>query len=211
LARYVDSVCKLCRREGGKLFLKGDRCFSAKCSFDRRSYAPGVHGRQGQFRRKVSDYGVQLREKQKMRRLYGIFERQFRRYFHQAQRQKGLTGVNLLVILERRLDNVVYRLGLASSRAQARQFITHGHFGVNGHKTNIASFLVAEGDEIVVQENSRKIDHFKQLQKVVDEGRVPNWLKLDLGNFSAKILNLPQRDHIDATLNEQLVVEYYSR
>ncbi len=211
MARYVDSVCKLCRREGGKLFLKGDRCFSAKCSFDRRSYAPGVHGRQGQFRRKVSDYGVQLREKQKMRRLYGIFERQFRRYFHQAQRQKGLTGVNLLVILERRLDNVVYRLGLASSRAQARQFITHGHFGVNGHKTNIASFLVAEGDEIVVQENSRKIDHFKQLQKVVDEGRVPNWLKLDLGNFSAKILNLPQRDHIDATLNEQLVVEYYSR
>jgi len=211
LARFVDSVCKLCRREGGKLFLKGDRCYSAKCAYEKRAYAPGMHGRQGQFRRKESDYGVQLREKQKMRRLYGIFERQFRRYFHQAQRQKGLTGVNLLITLERRLDNVVYRLGLASSRPQARQFINHGHFTVNGHKTNIASFLVAEGDEIVVREKSQKTTHFKQVQKVLDDGRVPNWLKLDSANLAAKILALPQRDHIDVTLNEQLVVEYYSR
>ena len=211
MARYVDSVCKLCRREGEKLFLKGDRCFSPKCAFERRSYPPGLHGRQGQFRRKTSDYGMQLREKQKARRLYGVFERQFRRYFQQAQRQKGLTGVNLLILLESRLDNVVYRLGMASSRAQARQLVSHGHFEVNGRKTNIPSFLVSENDTISVRENSRKINHFKEVVKNADEGRVPNWLSLDIKNFMGRVVSLPTREHIDVTLNEQLIVEFYSR
>ncbi len=211
MARYVDSVCRLCRREGEKLFLKGDRCFSPKCAVEKRSYPPGMHGRQGQFRQKESDYGVQLREKQKMRRLYGIFERQCRRYFHLAQRQKGLTGVNLLIVLETRLDNVVYRLGLASSRAQARQLIVHGHFEVNGRKTNISSFLVSAGDTVIVRENSKKTTYFKEIAKNLDEGRVPAWLSLDTKNLSARVQSLPTRDQIDITINEQLVVEYYSR
>ncbi len=211
MARYKDSVCKLCRREGEKLFLKGDRCFSPKCAIERRSYPPGQHGRQGQFRRKESDYGLQLREKQKARRLYGVFERQFRRYFRQAQRQKGLTGINLLIILESRLDNVVYRLGLASSRPQARQVISHGHFEVNGRKTNIPSFLVSAGDVIAVRENSKKTKFFKEVAKNLDGGRVPDWLSLDTKNLSGEVLSEPTRDHIDATLNEHLIVEYYSR
>jgi small subunit ribosomal protein S4 len=211
LARYIDSVCRQCRREGEKLFLKGDRCFSPKCAFEKRSYAPGMHGRQGQFRQKVSDYGTQLREKQKMRRLYGVFERQFRRYFQLAQRQKGLTGVNMLIILESRLDNVIYRLGLASSRAQARQLISHGHFDVSGHKTNVPSFLVSIGDTIIVRENSKKTIYFKDIVKSVDEGRVPPWLSLDGKQLSARVQSLPTRDQIDITLNEQLIVEYYSR
>jgi small subunit ribosomal protein S4 len=211
LARYVDSVCKLCRREGEKLFLKGDRCFSPKCAFERRSYPPGLHGRQGQFRRKESDYGMQLREKQKARRLYGVFERQFRRYFREAQRQKGLTGINLLILLERRLDNVIYRLGLASSRAQARQLISHGHFDINGRKTNIPSFLVSAGDVIVVRDKSKKTTHFKDLAQIVDASRVPDWLKLDVKNLSGEVVGEPTRDHIDVTLNEQLIVEFYSR
>lgn len=211
MARYVDSVCKLCRREGEKLFLKGDRCFSPKCSFERRSYPPGSHGRQSQFRRKESDYRMQLRAKQKVRRLYGVFERQFRRYFRQAQHQKGLTGTNLLIILETRLDNVVYRLGLASSRAQARQLISHGHFEVNGRKTNIPSFLVDSGDVIVVRDPSKKNGYFKELASNIDGGRVPDWLDLDEKNLSARVLSKPAREHIDATLNEQLIVEYYSR
>ncbi len=210
MARYVDSVCKLCRREGEKLFLKGDRCFSPKCSFEKRSYPPGLHGRQAQFRRKVSDFRVQLRAKQKTRRVYGVFEKQFRRYFRQAQHQKGLTGVNLLVILESRLDNVVYRLGLASSRPQARQLIAHGHFDVNGRKTNIPSFLVNPGDVIVVRENSKKKPFFKEFAKNLDGGRVPEWLELDVDNVSGKVVSKPTRDQIDATLNEQLIVEYYS-
>jgi small subunit ribosomal protein S4 len=211
LARYVDSVCKQCRREGEKLFLKGDRCFSQKCSFERRSYPPGLHGRQTQFRQKVSDYALQLREKQKMRRLYGVFERQFRRYFEIAQRQKGLTGINLLIILESRLDSVIYRLGLASSRAQARQLISHGHFEVNGRKTSAPSLLVAVGDTVHVRDNSQKNTYFKDISKSVDEGRVPAWLSFDAKNLSAQVLNLPVRDQIDSTLNEQLIVEYYSR
>ena len=211
MARYVASVCKQCRREGEKLFLKGERCFSPKCSFERRSYPPGLHGRQAQFRRKESDYGLQLREKQKVRRLYGVFERQFRRYFQQAQRQKGMTGENMLVILESRLDNVVYRLGIASSRAQARQLISHGHFEVNGRKTNIPSFLVSVGDTITVRDISKKKTHFKELAKDLDEGRVPGWLSLDTKNLSGKVLSLPTRDQIDLTLNEQLIVEFYSR
>lgn len=210
MARYTDSVCKLCRREGEKLFLKGDRCFSPKCSFEKRSYPPGLHGRQAQFRRKESDYRVQLRGKQKVRRVYGVFEKQFRRYFRQAQHQKGLTGVNLLVILESRLDNVVYRLGFASSRAQARQMISHGHFDVNGRKTNVPSFLVNPDDTIVVRDNSKKKTLFKELAKSIDGARVPEWLELDVTNLAGRIISLPAREHIEATLNEQLIVEYYS-
>ncbi len=211
MARYIDPVCRLCRAEGEKLFLKGDRCFSPKCAIERRSYPPGVHGRQGQFRRKESDYGNQLREKQKVRRLYGIFERQFRRYFHEAQRQKGLTGANLLILLESRLDNVIYRLGLASSRAQARQLVSHGHFEVNGRKTNIPSFLASEGDVIAVREGSRKTNYFKELAKSLDEGRVPGWLSLNVTELAGRVVSKPTREHIDVTLNEQLIVEYYSR
>jgi small subunit ribosomal protein S4 len=207
----VDSVCKLCRREGEKLFLKGDRCFSPKCAFERRSYPPGALGRQSQFRRKESDYRIQLREKQKVRRVYGVFERQFRRYFRRAQHQKGVTGANLLIILETRLDNVIYRLGLASSRAQARQLISHGHFDVNGRKTNIPSFLVSPSDIIVVRDTSKQKTYFKEVAKNADEGRVPDWLSLDIKSFAAQVLSMPTREHIDATLNEQLVVEFYSR
>jgi small subunit ribosomal protein S4 len=201
----------LCRREGEKLFLKGDRCFSPKCSFEKRSYPPGLHGRQAQFRRKDSDYRMQLRAKQKTRRVYGIFERQFRRYFRQAQHQKGLTGVNLLSLLERRLDNVIYRLGLASSRAQARQLVSHGHFEVNGQKTNISSYLVAPGDVISVRDKSRKNNFFKELAQNLDAVRVPDWLDLDSNNLLGRVVNLPTREHIDANLDEQLVVEFYSR
>ena len=211
MARYVDSVCKLCRREGEKLFLKGDRCFSPKCAIERRAYPPGLHGRQGQFRRKESDFGMQLREKQKARRLYGVFERQFRRYFREAVRQKGLTGINLLILLERRLDNVIYRLGLASSRAQARQLISHGHFDINGRKTNIPSFLVSPGDVILVREKSQKSTLFKEIAQDIDSSRVPDWLKLDEKNLSGEIVSEPTREHIDVTLNEQLIVEFYSR
>jgi small subunit ribosomal protein S4 len=178
---------------------------------ERRAYAPGLHGRQAKFRRKESDYGLQLREKQKARRLYGVFERQFRRYFRQAQRRKGSAGINLLIILESRLDNVVYRLGLASSRAQARQFVSHGHFEVNGRKTNIPSFLVSAGDLIAVRENSKKVLHFKELAENLDGGRVPDWLSLDTKNLSGQVLNEPTREHVDVTLNEQLIVEHYSR
>ena len=211
MARYTDPVCKLCRREGEKLFLKGDRCFSPKCSFERRSYPPGLHGRQAQFRRKESDYRMQLRAKQKVRRVYGVYERQFRRYFRQAQHQKGLTGENLLAILESRLDNVVYRLGLASSRAQARQIISHGHFDVNGRKTNVSSFLVSPGDSIAVRDISKQKTFFKDLVKNIDGSQVPDWLELDSANLSGRVLSLPTREHIDATLDEQLIVEFYSR
>ena len=211
MARYIDSVCKLCRREGEKLFLKGDRCFSPKCAIERRGYPPGQHGRQAKFRRKESDFGLQLREKQKARRIYGVFERQFRRYFREALRRKGLTGINLLIILETRLDNVIYRLGFASSRAQARQLVSHGHFEVNGRKTNISSFLVSEGDVIAVRQNNKTNTYFKDMAGNMDEGRVPNWLSLDGKNLSAKVSNEPTREHIDVTLNEQLIVEHYSR
>lgn len=211
MARHIDPVCKLCRREGEKLFLKGERCFSPKCAFDRRSYAPGAHGRQSQFRRKESDYGQQLREKQKARRIYGIYERQFRRYFREALRQKGLTGANLLIILERRLDNVIYRLGLADSRAQARQLVQHGHFDVNGRKTNVPSYLVRPNDVIHVRERSRGNTYFKQLAAVLDGGRVPHWLSLDADNLTGTMVAAPRREDIDIALSEQLIVEYYSR
>jgi small subunit ribosomal protein S4 len=170
-----------------------------------------MHGRQSQFRRKESDYALQLRAKQKARRVYGKYERQFRRYFREAQRQKGLTGLNLLIMLESRLDNVVYRLGFASSRAQARQLVQHGHFEVNGHKTNIPSYLVEPGDVITVQESSRGNIHFKEVSEIVDASQVPAWLSLDLSILAGKVVDLPSRDDVDITLNEQLIVEYYSR
>jgi small subunit ribosomal protein S4 len=170
-----------------------------------------MHGRQAQYRRKESDFALQLRAKQKARRLYGIYERQFRRYFREAQRQKGLTGVNLLILLESRLDNVVYRIGFSSSRAQARQLVLHGHFEVNGRKTNIPSYLVKPGDIIAVRENSRGKTYFQNVSQILDDNQVPAWLTLDPANLTGKMVDLPSRDDIDVSLNEQLIVEYYSR
>jgi small subunit ribosomal protein S4 len=170
-----------------------------------------MHGRQAQYRRKESDFALQLRAKQKARRLYGIYERQFRRYFREAQRQKGLTGVNLLILLESRLDNVVYRLGFSSSRAQARQIVLHGHFDVNGRKTNIPSYLVKPGDIITVRDISRGKTYFKEVSQILDDNQVPAWLSLDLTNLTGKMVDLPSRDDIDVSINEQLIVEYYSR
>jgi len=211
MARYTGPVCKLCRREGEKLFLKGERCFTPKCALERRAYAPGMHGRQAQFRRRESEYGLQLREKQKARRMYGVLERQFRRYFKEAERRKGLTGVNLLIILESRLDNVVYRLGFADSRAQARQLVRHGHFDINGRKTNIPSFLVKAGDVIAVRERSKNLAYFRDLSTVMEHKVVPEWLSLDIPKMEGQVLTLPAPEDIDASLNEPLIVEYYSR
>jgi small subunit ribosomal protein S4 len=213
MARYTGPVCKLCRREGEKLFLKGDRCFSPKCPFERdRAYPPGEHGRLAQFRRRrTSDYARQLREKQKARRIYGVLERQFRRYYREAERRSGLTGENLLVVLESRLDNVIYRLGFADSRAQARQLVQHGHFVVNGHRTSIPSYLVRPEDRIVVREGSRKRTYFRERAESLDEAGVPNWLSLDVGTMMARVLQLPTREDAPSDLNEQLIVEYYSR
>ena len=201
----------MCRREGEKLFLKGERCFTPKCAMERRSYAPGMHGRRRRYRRKVSDYGLQLREKQRARRIYGVMERQFRRYFREAQKQKGLTGENLLQILERRLDNVVYRLGFASSRAQARQLVRHGHLEVNKRKTDIPSYLVRLGDEIRVRDRSRKLAYFQTMARELERKAVPEWMSLDPRSMSGRILDFPTRKEIDLTLKEQLIVEYYSR
>ncbi|MCP4428504.1 MAG: 30S ribosomal protein S4 [Chloroflexi bacterium] len=212
MARYTGPVCRLCRREGEKLFLKGSRCMTPKCSYERRSYPPGQHGREKQFRRgRASDYLLQLREKQKARRIYGLMERQFSQYFKRAEQRSGLTGANLLAILESRLDNVVYRLGLASSRAQARQLVQHGHIVLNGRKTNIPSALVTPGDTVSIRPESTRRTYFKALRQEIDDRQVPRWLSLDTGSMSAKVLNLPVRDDIDVTLNEQLIVEYYSR
>lgn len=212
MARYTGPVCKLCRREGEKLFLKGARCLSPKCAFERRSYPPGQHGRENQFRKgRASDYLMQLREKQKARRIYGIMEEQFSRYFEKASRSKGLTGANLLILLERRLDNTIYRLGMAASRSQARQIVQHGHILLNGRKTNIPSALVSAGDAIAVRPQSTRRTYFKDLRQELDERRVPGWLSVDVANLGAKVLNLPNRDDIDVSLNEQLIVEYYSR
>jgi small subunit ribosomal protein S4 len=211
LARYCDAVCKLCRREGDKLFLKGERCSTPKCAFERRSYPAGAHGKRSQFRRKESDYALQLRAKQKARRVYGVFERQFRRYFERAQRQSGLTGVNLLIMLETRLDNVVYRLGFADSRPQARQLVQHGHIDVNGSKVNVPSFLVRANDTVSLRERSRRSLSFKDLPEQLDGARVPAWLSLDAPNLAGKVVTAPSRDDVDVTLSEQLIVEYYSR
>lgn len=212
MARYTGPVCKLCRREGEKLFLKGSRCLTPKCAIERRSYPPGQHGRTTQFRRgRASDYLLQLREKQKMRRIYGVYERQFSNYFRKAEQRAGLTGTNLLSLLESRLDNVVYRLGIAESRAQARQLVLHGHIMLNGRKTNVPSALVKSGDMVSVRSQSQKKTYFKTLSQELDDRQVPRWLSLDTKNLSAQVLQLPSREDIDVSLNEQLVVEYYSR
>jgi small subunit ribosomal protein S4 len=211
MARYKDAVCKLCRREGEKLFLKGERCLSPKCAVERRPYPPGLHGRQAQFQRKVSDYGLQLRAKQKARRVYGVMERQFRRYFREAERRRGLTGTNLLILLESRLDNVVYRLGFAQSRPQARQLVRHGHFEVNGRKVNIPSFLVQAGDVVAVRSGSRNNVYFRDVALDLEHRAVPEWLSRDDASMSARVLSLPGRTDIDISINEQLIVEYYSR
>lgn len=211
MARYKDAVCKLCRREGEKLFLKGERCLSPKCAIERRNFPPGEHGRGSQYRRKVSDYGLQLRAKQKARRVYGVLERQFRRYFREAERRRGLTGVNLLILLESRLDNVVYRLGFAASRAQARQWVRHGHIEVNGRRLNIPSYLVEPGDVVAVRPKSRQSVAFKELAQDLEHRAVPDWMSRDDELMVGRVLALPDRKDLDVTLDEHLIVEYYSR
>lgn len=212
MAKYTGPVCKLCRREGEKLFLKGERCFTPKCAFERRDYAPGEHGKSGQFRRRRdSDYNRQLRAKQKARRVYGVYERQFRRYYEVSLGRRGLTGINLLQILESRLDNVIYRLGFASSRAQARLLVTHGHFSVNGRRTDIPSMLMGPGDIVSVRDGSRKREFFKTLPDFVETRNAPMWLGRDVKALSGTVIRLPERAEIDGNLQEQLIVEYYSR
>lgn len=208
MARYKQAVCRLCRREGMKLYLKGDRCYSDKCAVERKGYAPGQHG---QNRKKMSEYGLQLREKQKVRRIYGVLEKQFRRYFAKAERQKGVTGENLLRLLERRLDNVVYRLGFASSRPEARQLVRHGHFTVNGKKVDIPSYQVRVGDEIAVKESSRSLEKFKELAELAAQKTPPAWLEVDAQAMRGRVVALPSREDIDLPLEEHLIVELYSR
>ncbi len=208
MARYIDSVCKLCRREGMKLFLKGERCLSDKCAFERRSYGPGQHG---QRQRKQSEYGVRLREKQKVKRIYGILEKQFRNYYQRAARQKGITGENLLRLLERRLDNVVYRLGLAHSRKQARQLVRHNHLLLNGRRVNIPSYIVNQGDKVAVKEKSRRLEAFLTALERVDARGVPAWLEIDREQARGVVLSLPAREDIDQDIQEQLIIELYSK
>ncbi|NLZ91993.1 MAG: 30S ribosomal protein S4 [Clostridiales bacterium] len=207
MARYTGPVCRLCRREGMKLYLKGDRCYSDKCAIDRRSYVPGQHG---QGRKKVSGYGIQLREKQKAKRYYGVMESQFRKYFNMAERMKGVTGENLLSILESRLDNLVYRIGLGESRKEARQLVRHGHFLVNGKKVDIPSYLAKVGDVVEVKESSRSSEKFKGL--VENNQRVaPDWLEVDMEKMRARVVGVPKKEHIDIPIEEHLIVELYSR
>jgi small subunit ribosomal protein S4 len=208
MARYTGPVCKLCRRENMKLFLKGDRCYSDKCSYDRRPYPPGQHG---QARIKFSEYGVRLREKQKVRRMYGLLERQYRRYFEEADRQKGVTGETLLRLLERRLDNVVYRLGLGATRVEARQLVRHNHLMVNGKRVNVPSFLVKPGDEIRVRPRSQKIARIQEAMETIERRGAPAWLELDPKEFKGTVKALPSREEIGAQVQEQLIVEFYSR
>lgn len=209
MARYTGSVCKLCRREGLKLFLKGDRCFSPKCAIEKRNYPPGEHGQRRRV--KLTDYGLQLREKQKMKRIYGIVERQFRNYFRIAEQQKGITGENLLRFLERRLENVVYRLGFASSRAEARQMVTHGHFLVNGRRVDIPSYLVDSGDQIQVAERSRELLAIKGALEGVKKRGLPVWLELDAQALRGVVRSLPAREDMVIPVQEQLVVALYSK
>lgn len=212
MAKYRGPVCRLCRREGEKLFLKGERCFTPKCSVERRGYAPGQHGKSSQFRRKRdSDYNRQLRAKQKARRVYGVLERQFRRYYEVSLQRRGLTGLNLLQILESRLDNVIYRLGYADSRPQARLLVTHGHFLVNGRRTDVPSMLLSANDVITVREESRRRSYFQDLAAVAEEKTVSNWLNREIKTLSGSVIRLPERAEIDGNLSEQLIVEYYSR
>jgi small subunit ribosomal protein S4 len=217
MARYIGPVCRLCRREGEKLFLKGERCFSPKCAFDRRAYAPGAHGKtvQGAQRRggtgRESDYARQLRAKQKARRVYGVLERQFRRYYEIAASKRGLTGLTLLQTLETRLDNVVFRMGFSSSRAQARLLVSHGHFTVNGRRTDVPSMMIGVGDQLNVRPGSLDTVYFKELPAFAEARNIPMWVSRDLKNLSGSVIRLPERAEIDANLNEQLIVEYYSR
>ena len=208
MARYRESLCRLCRSEGIKLFVKGDRCYTEKCAIERRGYAPGEHG---QNRRKYSDYGVQLREKQKLKRMYGLLERQFRSYFEKADRQKGITGTNLLLFLERRLDNMVFRIGFANSRNEARQLVRHNHFLVDGKPINIPSYLVKVGSEILVREKSRKVERIVEAMEIVARRGIPQWLELDKDNFRGMIKTLPSREELVMPVQEQLVVELYSK
>lgn len=208
MARYTGAVCRMCRREGQKLFLKGERCYSDKCSFTHRAYAPGQHG---QGRKKLSEYGIQLREKQKTRRFYGVLESQFESYFEAAERKSGTTGENLLRILESRLDNVVYRLGFASSRAEGRQLVVHGHFTVNGKKVDIPSFQVKEGDVIAVCEKSRGNDKIKSVVESNGSRVAPMWLDLNRETLEGKVIRLANREDIDLDVQELLIVEYYSK
>ena len=208
MAKYNDAKCRLCRREGTKLFLKGDRCYTDKCSQDRRPYAPGQHGR---ARKKVSEYALQLREKMKVRRIYGVLEKQFHGYFVSADMAKGVAGANLLSALERRLDNVVYRMGFANSRSQARQMVRHGIFTLNGHKVTIPSLQVRVGDEVSVPEKSRKIPVLAEAQEVIARRGCPAWLEVDGAAFKGVIKALPQRDDIQTPINESLIVELYSK
>jgi small subunit ribosomal protein S4 len=208
MARYTDPVCRICRREGAKLFLKGTRCYTKKCSFERRPSPPGQHAVR---RRKVGDFGLQLREKQKIRRTYSVLERQFKGYFDEASSIPGVTGENLLRMLELRLDNVIYRMGFASSRAQARQFVGHGHFAVNGRASNIPSLQLKPGDRVEVRETHRTREPFKEAGDQIRGRQVPEWLSVDPAKLSGQILTAPRRDQMPLDLNEQLVVEYYSR
>lgn len=208
MARYRESVCRLCRREGLKLFLKGDRCYSEKCAFERRGFAPGDHG---QLRKKFSDYGVQLREKQKLKRMYGLLEKQFRGYFDKADRQKGITGTNLLLFLERRLDNMIFRMGFANSRTEARQLVRHNHFLVGGKPVNIPSYLIKLGDEIQIREGSRKVERIIEAMETVARRGVPQWLEIDKTNFKGVVKMLPTREDLTMPVKEQLVVELYSK
>ncbi|MDO4742544.1 MAG: 30S ribosomal protein S4 [bacterium] len=208
MARYTGAVCRLCRREGQKLFLKGERCYSDKCSVGRRAYAPGQHG---QGRKKSSEYGLQLRAKQKARRFYGVSESKFLNYFEIAERKAGVTGENLLRILESRLDNFVYRVGFASSRPEARQLVCHGHFEVNGKRVDIPSYLLKAGDVVTVCEKSRSSEKIKAVVEANAGRPVPEWSSVNRDAFEAKVINLPERDAIDAPVEEQLIVEYYSK
>lgn len=206
MARYTEANCRLCRREGLKLYLKGDRCYTDKCAFSRRGYAPGQHG---QSRKKISNYGLQLREKQKAKRIYGVLEKQFRTYYKRADKARGITGENLLMLLEMRLDNVVYRLGYGDSRKEARQLVTHGHFLVNGNKVNIPSYKVSINDVITVSEKSRATEKFKTFAE--NPRTLPNWLEGNLENFEGKVVSEPTRQDIDVPINETLIVELYSK
>ncbi|CCO25238.1 30S ribosomal protein S4 [Maridesulfovibrio hydrothermalis] len=208
MARYTKAKCRLCRREGEKLFIKGDRCFTDKCSYERRPYAPGIAGR---MRKKMSDYAIQLREKQKVRRMYGVLEGQFRSYFKRADSMKGVTGANLLVLLETRLDNAVYRLGFANSRSQARQLVRHGIFKMNGRRVNIPSMHVKPGDVIEVRDEARKIPVIMEAQEVIARRGCPEWLESDGAAFKGEIKAMPTREDIQFPINEQLIVELYSK
>ncbi|MBW1803085.1 MAG: 30S ribosomal protein S4 [Deltaproteobacteria bacterium] len=209
MARYTEALCRLCRRENLKLFLKGDRCYGDKCAYDRRPYAPGQHGqRRGG---KISDYQLQLREKQKVKRIYGILEKQFRRYYYQAEKKKGITGTNLLLLLESRIDNIVYRMGFATSRNQARQLVRHNHFLVNGKKTNIPSYQVKVGDVIEIKEGSRKVPMFSEAMETVVRRGIPSWMEVDKDAFKGTLKALPGREDLTMPIQEQLIVELYSK